>query len=222
MVMAVFGLAFACYWIDHENAARSIAAALGYSSTAAVKIVFGVGALVIAAGAALRTWATAYLQSSVVHDLDLHAEKLVADGPYRQVRNPLYLGVLLLCAGIGLLASRLGWVVLVVGATILYLRLIFREEAALAATQGKSFRDFQAAVPRLIPSLRPRIPASGRKPDWAQAFIGESFMWALTAAASCFAVTLNQQIMLAATGVVVAIYAAGQVRRRLGKRPRSG
>ena len=56
----------------------------------------------------LRTWAAAYLHSDVVHDLKLHSEKLVADGPYRFMRNPLYLGSLMLTIGIGCSPAGLG------------------------------------------------------------------------------------------------------------------
>jgi len=45
--------------------------------------------------------AEAYLHSSVVHDSQLHSDRLVADGPYRRVRNPLYLGNILLAFGLG-------------------------------------------------------------------------------------------------------------------------
>jgi protein-S-isoprenylcysteine O-methyltransferase Ste14 len=53
------------------------------------RIVIGVGALLVFVSAALRTWATAYLRTDVVHDTAQHSEALVADGPFRYTRNPL-------------------------------------------------------------------------------------------------------------------------------------
>jgi Phospholipid methyltransferase len=50
---------------------------------------------------------------------------LVADGPFRWTRNPLYDGGILLAAGMGLLASRLGWVVMTFGLAIFYYPLCF-------------------------------------------------------------------------------------------------
>jgi hypothetical protein len=35
------------------------------------------------------------------HDTALHSDKLVADGPYRHLRNPLYAGVFLINGGLG-------------------------------------------------------------------------------------------------------------------------
>lgn len=46
-------------------------------------------AMLVGAAAEIRTWATAYLGSEIVFDLNLHTNRLVADGPYRYVGNPL-------------------------------------------------------------------------------------------------------------------------------------
>jgi len=158
--------------------------------------VFLAGALLVGIAALLRTWASAYLRSEVVHDTRLRTEGVVADGPYRHVRNPLYLGNLLLALGMGLVASRLGLLILVAGHVIFLLRLIGREEAELAASQGDSYRAYVAAVPRLWPSLRPRVPAGGQAPRWRQGFFGETFFWILFAGTLYFALTLNGRAIL--------------------------
>src|SRR5271163_3830190 len=170
IVSLIFWIGFSCSGIDHRNAGESVASLLGFSSKLAIQLVFGFGALIVAIGAAIRTWAAAYIHSDVVHDMELHSERLVADGPYRYVRNPLYLGVLLLSAGMGLLASRLGWFVLLAANTLFYMRLALREEGALTATQGESYLAYKKAVPRIVPSLTPRLPSAGRTPHWGQAF----------------------------------------------------
>ena len=118
-------------------------------------------ALLIGAAAATRTWASAYLGSDVIHDLKLHTANLVADGPYRHVRNPLYLGSFLLSVGLGFLASRLGFVLLTAGGLIRVLRLIGYEEGNLEQQQGRRFREFTRAVPKMIPSILPQLPSAG-------------------------------------------------------------
>src|SRR6185437_12094703 len=90
--------------------------------------VFGLGALFCVAAAALRTWGTAYLNSEVMVDSRLHTSRLVADGPYRYVRNPLYFGNILLAIGFGLMSSRIGFAILVLGIIFFSYRLILREE----------------------------------------------------------------------------------------------
>lgn len=190
----LFTLAFSCNVLDPRSVAVWLTGALGRPDPAALRIVFAFAALLAAAAAALRTWAAAYLHSGVVHDLRLHSDRLVADGPYRHLRNPLYVGTWLLTLGIGFMASRLGWLILIPGIALFTFRLIRREEAMLEASQGPAFVEFRNAVPLAVPSLRPRIPASGRAPQWGQAFRGELFMWVFALAMFTYAATLRPRV----------------------------
>jgi protein-S-isoprenylcysteine O-methyltransferase Ste14 len=165
------------------------------------RIVLGLGAVLVFVTAALRTWGAAYLCTDVVHDSAQHSEALVADGPFRHTRNPLYLANIPMAAGIGVMASRLGWVFLIVASWIFVYRLIFREEETLEQSQGESYRAYLKAVPRFWPSLTPRLPAGGRNPKWAQAFVGESFIWLFGLAESCLAITLNPKLTAAVFGI---------------------
>lgn len=190
IVSAIFFLAFSCYAFDRTNVAVALLQVVvgpGFSPVTpegrrALRTVFGGGALLVAVAAGLRTWATAFLESEVVHDAHLRTEGLVADGPYRHVRNPLYLANVPMAVGMGLLASRTGFLILVVGSTLFVRRLITREESDLALAQGQRYRDYCGAVPRLLPSLKPRLPPGGRTPRWGQAVAGEIFFWIFAAA----------------------------------------
>jgi len=117
-ITAVFFIAFWCYRFDPVNAGAAIAGLIAghpVQLDSAVdrhllQYVFaGAAALALLAGL-VRTWGAAYLRSEVVHDPSLRLEGVVADGPYRHVRNPLYLGTVLLGIGFGFLASRVGFV----------------------------------------------------------------------------------------------------------------
>src|SRR5260370_30217410 len=141
------------------------------------RIVILVGSLLVFLAAALRTWGAAYLRTEVVHDTAQHSEALVADGPFRYTRNPLYLANPPMAAGIGVLASRSGFIFLVAANWIFVYRLILREEESLLKTQGESYRAYWRAVPRFWPGLEPRVPSRNLRPDWGQAFAGESFVW---------------------------------------------
>ena len=155
------------------------------------RIVIATGALFVFLSAALRTWGTAYLRTEVVHDTAQHSEALVADGPFRYTRNPLYLANLPMATGIGVLASVSGFIFLLLANWIFVYRLIFREEKALRQTQGESYRAYCEAVPRFWPSLRPRVPAGNYRPQWSQAFGGESFVWVFGLAELLVAITLR-------------------------------
>ncbi len=134
-------------------------------------------AIVLATGAALlRTWGAAYLGAGVVQDGAMHAG-VVADGPYRYVRNPLYLGTFLHVVALGLLMSRSGAVFAIVTVAVLQVRLILGEEAFLTGQLGEPYREYCAMVPRLLPALRARVNATGRVARWGAAFVAEIYMW---------------------------------------------
>jgi protein-S-isoprenylcysteine O-methyltransferase Ste14 len=199
IIAAIFFGGFQLYAWDHVSAASALADLLtraGGSPQAMLTVVYSVAAAAVGAAAALRTWAAAYMSSSVVHDEQVRDHRLVADGPYRHLRNPLYLGMILVALGIGLTASRSGFVLIAVAITFFQYRLTRREEMALLATQGAGYRSYLAAVPRMLPSLRPRIPSSGAKAQWGQAFRGELFMWGYAATCVAFAATRNTRVLM--------------------------
>lgn len=189
-----FWIAFQLYSFDHINIVSAFAPWNSRGAATVARVVFGVGALLLAIAAAVRTWAAAYLQSDVVHDTALHTERIVADGPYRHVRNPLYIGTFLLTVGLGLLASRSGFFVLAVGGAIRIRRLIGREELQLEKEQGERYREFCRLVPRLFPSWHSRVPAAGLVPQWRQAFLGEAVMWGFLVTMVAFTITLQSSV----------------------------
>jgi protein-S-isoprenylcysteine O-methyltransferase Ste14 len=155
------------------------------------RVVIAIGALLVFLSAALRTWGTAYLRTEIVHDIVPHFNVLVADGPFRYTRNPLYLASLPMAAGIGVLASVSGFIFLVLANWIFVYRLILREEGALRQSQGESYRAYCELVPRFWPSLRARVPPGNRRPQWGQALGGESFVWLFGLAELLVAITLR-------------------------------
>jgi protein-S-isoprenylcysteine O-methyltransferase Ste14 len=199
IIAAIFFAAFQLYWWDHVSAAAALAGLLtrtGGNVQRTQTLIFAVGATATLAAAALRTWAAAYMRSSVVHDPRVHDSRLVADGPYRHVRNPLYVGTILMAFGVGFAASRSGFVVLVLAITFFQYRLTLREERALTATQGESYRRYLGAVPRMLPSLRPRVAASGMRSRWVQAILGELFMWGFALTFVLFAATGSMRLLM--------------------------
>ena len=197
IISALFFAAFGLYSVDHRNAAQMFARLLHQDSRFGVQLVLTFGALLAFLAAWIRTWASAYLHSSVVKDADIHADRLVADGPYRHLRNPLYFGTILLGVSFGLMANPEGFFLLVGGLTVFVLRLIGREAVELEAIQGAAYRRYVRAVPALLPAFDPRVEASGTRPRWRQALFGEAMMWIFAVGCALFAITLNQWILYA-------------------------
>jgi protein-S-isoprenylcysteine O-methyltransferase Ste14 len=213
-IAGLFFLGFFLYNVDHVNASVAISRLLlgGHRDENSAFFgryvigFFALGTAIVALGALIRSWAESYLHSSIVHDAALHGEQLVADGPYRHVRNPLYLGNLFLVVGIGALASRLGFLFMSIGMFLFVYRLILREETTLLQSQGDSYRRYFAAVPRLLPALAPRVPASGAKANWLDGFTGELFMWGGAAAMAVFTATRNIRYFWLVFGLGMVIY----------------
>jgi protein-S-isoprenylcysteine O-methyltransferase Ste14 len=76
---------------------------------------------------------------------------IVATGPYRFSRNPIYLSFVLLQLGIALTANSL-WILLMVIPTLLYLSfgVIDREESYLTRKFGDEYRHYRQSVRRWI------------------------------------------------------------------------
>jgi protein-S-isoprenylcysteine O-methyltransferase Ste14 len=148
------------------------------SFAVAVPLVIGVAALIAAKGALLRVWGTACLGRSTVHHAQMQAGAVMTDGPYRYLRNPLYLGTWCMIAAIAFLMPPTGAIFAMVGITIFQMRLILGEEAFLTVQLGQPYIDYLHAVPRLFPHLRAMLsrtgPApSGRRPQWLHALLAE-------------------------------------------------
>lgn len=105
----------------------------------------------------IRAWAAGHLAKN---------EDLAVSGPYSRVRNPLYLGSLFLAGGV-VIGARSWWLALVFTAAfvLIYLPVIQLEEEHLR----KLFPGY-ASYARRVPSLRPRLGASGG---------GRGFRWEL-------------------------------------------
>jgi protein-S-isoprenylcysteine O-methyltransferase Ste14 len=191
----ICAVSYSFLFFDHVPVGGRLADALGaaahWSEPVADHVVFGAAAVVMVIAALVRTWGSAYLGRQVVHDHALHGEDLRADGPYRHVRNPLYFGNVLMSVALSLVAPVIGCAVMIIAMVAFSYRLIGREEAVLEAEQGERYRNFMRAVPRLWPSLRARIPASGGTPDWINGLSAEAFFWSFALGLVGFAVSLN-------------------------------
>ena len=74
---------------------------------------------------------------------------LVVSGVYDYVRNPMYVGLAFLVAGLGIgFASDWTLVMLVAAALVIHFGVVKREERYLEAKFGEAYRQYKARVPR--------------------------------------------------------------------------
>ena len=114
-----------------------------------------IGLPVSTAGLLLRAWAAGHLAKN---------QKLTTGGPYAYVRNPLYLGTLVVAAGLAIACRSLGLAVLF-GLVFLfiYLPVIMLEEQHLRELFPE-FEQYARKVPALIPSGK---RSAGSRFSWA-------------------------------------------------------
>jgi protein-S-isoprenylcysteine O-methyltransferase Ste14 len=78
--------------------------------------------------------------------------EFVPVGPYRFVRNPMYVGAAALLMGFGLFERSLAILALAVAGLILaHLFVVFAEEPGLEERFGDSYRSYKASVRRWVP-----------------------------------------------------------------------
>ena len=79
---------------------------------------------------------------------------LIASGPFAHLRNPLYVGNILLWVGFAL-SARLVWLAPVIGILLgaEYHAIVRWEERLLESRFGDAYRTYAARVPRWLPSL---------------------------------------------------------------------
>lgn len=89
---------------------------------------------------------------------------LVHAGPYRHVRNPLYVANILMytCAGLVFGFSGLS-IVLFLVSSVEYIFIVAFEEETLSRLFGASYEDYCSKVPRWVPSLNPMIHSTGEQ-----------------------------------------------------------
>ena len=149
---------------------------LGLNAATIAVLLAGIVSAIAAAG--LRTWATAYLGGNVVQSKRLLAgSEVVADGPYRYLRNPLYLGVWLHALALAVLMPPGGAAFAIVATAAFVLALIRGEESFLIGKLGAPYAEYKKLVPPLVPALAPRVKPRGLTPRWPQAVTAEVYMW---------------------------------------------
>lgn len=128
------------------------------------------GLLLLGLGEGLRLWGVAWIgPRSRTRGDDVGG--LVAGGPYRWSRNPLYVGNLMMLGGVAALSGRPWCVPAVVLPMLLHYHLIVRwEESNLGRQLGASYLEYCGRVRRWVGSPAPPVPTD---PDWERALRSE-------------------------------------------------
>ena len=106
-----------------------------------------IGGVIAIIGLAIRGWASGHL---------LKNESLATTGPYAYTRNPLYLGTLVMGAGVAIGAGTLWFTLLFVLLYLLvYTPVMIAEAATMSELFPQGYDRYRENVPLLFPRLTP-------------------------------------------------------------------
>ena len=104
-----------------------------------------VSTILICGGEAIRIWSAGHLRKE---------EILTTGGPYRAVRNPLYIGSFLIAIGFAAIAGSLWiWLMVLAYFILCYIPVVRFEENILREKFPNHFPRYAKEVPAFVPSL---------------------------------------------------------------------
>ena len=115
-----------------------------------------VGFAIALIGEFFRLWGVSHAGSETRTTDGVGGTFLVVSGAFAYVRNPLYVGNMLMYFGIGIMSWALFPYLQIIALVFFfwqYTVIIKEEEGFLRSKYGKSYEEYCAAVPKLIPSF---------------------------------------------------------------------
>jgi protein-S-isoprenylcysteine O-methyltransferase Ste14 len=124
--------------------------ALPFATGSALRVVLGLGLVALGIGA--MAWTLVWMHRTHQDpDPRTPSPELIVGGPFRFSRNPIYVGMTLVQAGIGVALGNL-WIVLLLAPTLWILTrgVIEKEEAYLERRFGNAYAGYRARVRRWL------------------------------------------------------------------------
>lgn len=116
-----------------------------------------IGSAITACGEFFRLWGVSIAGSETRTTGKVGGTFLIITGPFSYVRNPLYLGNILLYLGIGVMSMAIFPYLQLIAVLFFYIQyriIISQEEKYLAQAFGELYQKYLESVPRLIPQFK--------------------------------------------------------------------
>ncbi|MGF1463725.1 MAG: methyltransferase family protein [Maricaulaceae bacterium] len=128
---------------------------------------WGLGGLIAAPGFALALWsAVTLLRAGTNVQTHRPVEAIVRAGPYARCRNPIYIALLAVFFGAGLIARAPGLLALTpLIALILHYGVVRPEEAYLREKFGAAYEDYAKSTPRWAVIMRAKPTPTSKRSD---------------------------------------------------------
>jgi len=127
------------------------------------------GLMIAVCGELIRLWAVSWAGSETRTTGKVGGTYLVINGPYAHVRNPLYVGNILIYFGLGIMSFALFPYLQIIALAFFvfqYYEIIKEEEGFLREKFGNDFDEYYKNVPRIFPRLTPYRKEGVEQPEY--------------------------------------------------------
>lgn len=128
-----------------------------------------IGFLVSLIGEAIRIWGVSWAGSETRTTGNVGGTYLIISGPFAYVRNPLYVGNILIYLGFGIMSLALFPYLPIIALLfflIQYSLIVSEEEEYLKKTYGEQYEKYFSLVPRFLPRFSPYKDNSIEQPPF--------------------------------------------------------
>lgn len=119
-----------------------------------------IGLILVIIGESFRFWGVVYAGSATRTTSKVGAKELIVSGAFAHLRNPLYLGNILIYIGIGIMSMSLFPYLQIIALLYFifqYHLIIAEEESFLIEAFGEKYKRYKESVPKLLPRIKPYV-----------------------------------------------------------------
>jgi protein-S-isoprenylcysteine O-methyltransferase Ste14 len=128
-----------------------------------------IGLIIAFTGEAIRIWGVSWAGSETRTTGDVGGSFLVISGPFAHVRNPLYVGNILIYTGLGTMSFALFPYLQIIGLLFFYFQyklIVQEEEDFLEKAYGVGYANYRQNVPRFFPKIKAYIVDGLKQPEY--------------------------------------------------------
>jgi S-adenosylmethionine-diacylglycerol 3-amino-3-carboxypropyl transferase len=126
---------------------------IGLPDTVSIRYGYYIIAFLVLLASLIRMWAGSILSSETVMAFKIRNNTMMISGPYKFVRNPIYMADLIAFTSLSVCLRPIGLLIPVL-ISIHYYQLIKYEEGNLELKFGEAYREYMLSVPAIIPAFR--------------------------------------------------------------------
>lgn len=128
-----------------------------------------IGFIIAISGEFIRLWGVSWAGSETRTTGSVGGTFLIISGPFSHVRNPLYVGNILMYFGLGIMSFSIFPYLQIIALIFFFIQyhyIIKEEENYLSKTYGEDYQNYLNNVPRIFPRFMPYKSANVQQPSF--------------------------------------------------------